>query len=67
MKRRTDAGMKSYIAQRQWRLVGKAWEIRTYLRAQMRTESEEAKLAEFLEKRTASCGGSGCRREASAY
>jgi hypothetical protein len=60
------ADMKSYMTQRQWRLVGKAWEIRAYLRAQSR-ENGEVKLADFLEKRAAVRYRPGSLLQTAAY
>ncbi|MFC0214251.1 Z-ring formation inhibitor MciZ [Paenibacillus chartarius] len=45
--------MKSYVAERQFRLAGKAWEVREYLRQQARAASSgDVLLADWLSVRT---------------
>jgi hypothetical protein len=43
-----DARMKSYTAEQQIRLVGKAWEIKRYLNLAAQKSNEELKFTEFL-------------------
>jgi hypothetical protein len=40
--------MKSYTAEQQIRLVGKAWEIKRYLNQAAQKTNEELKFSEFL-------------------
>jgi hypothetical protein len=42
--------MKSYVAERQIRLVGKGWEIREWLRRERRAAGNDAMLLETLER-----------------
>lgn len=44
--------MKSYVTERQLRLVGKAWEIREWLRQQRRALGNDAVLTEVLASKT---------------
>ncbi|MBP1155165.1 hypothetical protein ACVLD2_000928 [Paenibacillus sp. PvR052] len=41
--------MKTYSADRQLRLVGKAWEVREYLKMTLGRVSADVSLASFLE------------------
>lgn len=47
--------MKSYVAERQIRLVGKGWEIREWLRRERRAAGNDAMLLETLARYSIGC------------
>ncbi|WP_156158297.1 Z-ring formation inhibitor MciZ [Gordoniibacillus kamchatkensis] len=49
--------MKSYRTERQWRLVGKAWEIRAHLRKQLQQADRDVTLHAWLGRRSAASAG----------